>query len=145
MEEEDTSDGDFYCPIPIPKEATHRVTDYSDCWVTPNGFVGPRYFWYDKEKTKKYRFQCFNIEGELYGVSNTWHEDGTLYIEKNYKDGKRHGVTKWWYDDGRLYFEDNYKDGKKHGVCKTWSDNGKLIRECNYEEGKCVSCVHGHC
>ena len=120
-EEEDTSDGEFNCPIPIPNEASHIVEDYKEYWLTPNGFVGPYYTWYDTEKTKKRIFFCFNIEGEL------------------------HGVFKWWHEDGTPLYEHNYKDGKAHGVCKTWSANGKLIRECNYEEGKCISCVHGHC
>jgi hypothetical protein len=168
-EEEDTSDGEFYCPIPIPNEAAHIVEDYSEYWSTPNGFVGPYYRWYDREKTKKWSFSCYNAEGKLHGVYKSWYEDGAPRGEGNYEDGKKQGVCKSWYEDGTprsewnykdgkvqgvckewYYngtpkFEWNYKDGKNHGVCKDWSVNGKLTRECNYEEGKCVSCVHGHC
>jgi antitoxin component YwqK of YwqJK toxin-antitoxin module len=149
------------------------LTDYSEYWieywVTPNGFVGPYYSWYDREKTKKHSFSCYNIEGEQHGLAKMWYEDGTLHTEQNYKDGefqgvwrmwyedgtpqfednykdgKLHGVSKCWYYDGTLNYEHNYKDGKLHGVCKRWDKDGKIHRECNYEEGNCVSCVHGRC
>jgi antitoxin component YwqK of YwqJK toxin-antitoxin module len=137
MEEEDTSDGEFNCPI--PNEASHIVGDYSEYWWTPNGSVGPHYSWYDREKTKKYRFKCYNIEGELHGVSKEWYEDGTLYTKKNYKDGKKHGVYKVWYEDGTLRYEGNYKDGKLHGVYKQWHEDGTLRYEWNYKDDK----LHG--
>jgi hypothetical protein len=150
-EEEDTSDGDtsdgeFNCPIPIPNEASHIVEDDMEYWSTPSGFVGtryvgPRYSWYDREKTKKWNFACYNIEGELHGVSKMWYEDGTPKYEKNYKDGKLHGVYKWWYGDGTPKYEENYKDGKEHGVCKEWYDDGTPKSEHNYKDGK----EHGVC
>jgi antitoxin component YwqK of YwqJK toxin-antitoxin module len=138
-EEEDTSDGEFNCPIPIPKEAKHIVTDTSEYWSTPNGFVGPYYSWFDREKTKKSHFSCYNIEGERHGLDKIWCEDGTLFIEHNYKDGKLHGVTKRWCKDGTLYIEHNYKDGKSHGVTKRWYGDGTLFIEYNYKDGK----LHG--
>ncbi|MEA2000176.1 MAG: toxin-antitoxin system YwqK family antitoxin [Euryarchaeota archaeon] len=139
--EEDTSDGEFNCPIPIPNEASHIVSDRREYWRTPNGFVGPHYSWYDREKTKKHCFRCYNIEGKVHGVSKWWYEDGTLEIEGNYKDGKFHGVSKWWYEDGTLKEECNYKDGKRHGVSKWWYRDGTLKEECNYKDGK----FHGVC
>ena len=161
--EEDTSDGEFNCPI--PNEASHIVENYIEYWSTPNGFVGPWYSWYDRGKTKKYRFYCYNIDGELHGVSKmwyedgtpkgechykegkrhgvckSWYEDGTPKYESNFKDGKIHGVSKWWYEDGTLKYEDNYKDGKRHGVCKEWHEDGTLKYEDNCKDGK----RHGVC
>ena len=134
--EEDTSDGEFYCPIPIPNEASHIVEDYEEYWWTPNGFVGPRYTWYDMEKTKKYCFFCYNIEGERHGLAKVWYEDGPLSCEWNYKDGKDHGVCKGWWKDGTPQYERNYKDGKEHGVCKGWYEDGTLDTEDNYKDGK---------
>ena len=134
--EEDTSDGEFNCPIPIPNEASHIVEDYSEYWSTPNGFVGPHYTWYDREKTKKRYFQCYNIEGELHGVSKRWWNDGTPGGEVNYKDGKKHGVLKCWYEDGTPMHEHNYKDDKLHGVSKRWWNDGTPKYERNYEDGK---------
>jgi antitoxin component YwqK of YwqJK toxin-antitoxin module len=97
-------------------------TVYYDRWMMPNGdFVGPNQQWYDEEKTRRAFFGCHNTEGELYGLVSSWHENGML-------------------DE-----ECNFKDGKPHGVCKHWSKDGTLIYECNYEEGECVSCTVGKC
>jgi antitoxin component YwqK of YwqJK toxin-antitoxin module len=134
-EEEETSDGDFHCPIPIPNEASHIVEDYREYWLTPNGFVGPYYCWYDREKTKKRYFKCYNIEGKLHGVSKGWYEDGTPKREWNYKDGKDDGVSKGWYEDGTPKYEWNYKDGKEHGVYKDWYEDGTPKGEWNYKDG----------
>jgi antitoxin component YwqK of YwqJK toxin-antitoxin module len=137
--EEDTSDGDtfdgeFSCPI--PKEASHIVSDRSEYWSTPNGFVGPYYTWYDEEKTKKHRFYCYNIEGERHGLAKEWYDDGTPKYEDNYKDGKYHGVSKGWYENGIPKYEWNYKDGKYHGVYKVWRNDGTPKSERNYKDGK---------
>ena len=167
--EEDTSAGEFNCPIPAGAE--HIVKPYEDYWEIDGKTVGPYQSWYDIEKTKKYSFSCYNAEGKRYGVIKTWYEDGTLEKEYdvadgknsgvakewyndgtlkwewnyNYKNGKQHGLSKKWYEDGTLKEESNYEDGAMNGVSKGWYKSGKLKYECNFKDNKCVSCVHGVC
>ena len=158
--EEDTSAGEFNCPIPAGAE--HIVTDTEDYWIMDGKNVGPYHSWYVySEKTEKEAFACYDAEGKLYGVDKLWRKDGTLEAEYNHKTGvgkmwhengmlrweynHKTGVYKWWYDNGTLEYEWNYKDDKKHGICKGWDKSGKLKYECNYKEGKCVGCVLGQC
>ncbi|MDC0100495.1 DUF1566 domain-containing protein [Crocinitomicaceae bacterium] len=65
-----------------------------------------------------------------------WHENGQLWTEGNYKDGKEEGVQKDWYENGQIWDELNYKDGKEEGVQKSWYENGQLRSESNYKDGK---------
>jgi len=163
--EEDTSAGEFSCPIPAG--AKHIVTDTADYWEIGDTLfgrgktVGPYQRWYDIEKTKKCDFTCRDAEGRIQGLCIGWYEDGTLKSELYYKDDKREGVWKQWYKDGLLkseynykddkmegvcrkfhkrtetfYIEYNYKDGKKDGVYKEWHIGGTLVIEGNYKDDK---------
>ena len=163
--EEDTSAGEFNCPIPAGAE--HVVTELGEGWrvmdskTNKERYVGPYRKWYDKEKTKKQSFICRNAESKIQGISIGWHEDGTLKSEGNYENDKREGMWKEWDKDGMLkseynykddkmegvcrkfhkrsetlYMEYNYKDGKKDGVYKEWHINGTLVIEGNYKDDK---------
>jgi hypothetical protein len=167
--EEDTSTGEFNCPIPAG--AKHIVTDTGDYWEIEGKTVGLYQRWYDIEKTKKRDFTCRDAEGYIVRQKG-WYEDGALRLDCTFPDGKNPGENKWWYNDGTLEmeFNYNYKDGKlrgiikkwykdgtlkeesnldenrqKDGVCRGWFKSGKLKYECNFKEGKCVDCVHGVC
>ena len=85
------------------------------------------------------------------GILREYHNNGRIYSEINYKDGKKHGLFRTWFDNGQLhdsaYFENdsligygvsyyhngvkNYeeqrnKSHKKFGYFKFWYDNGVL-------------------
>ena len=137
---EDTSAGEFNCPIPAGAE--HYVTSTEDYWIMDGKNVGPYQSWYVyTEKTKKEVFMCYDAEGNLCGVDKWWSKNGTLLAEYDHKTGE----SKWWYDNGILKEEYNYKDGKKNGISKKWDESGKLEYECYYEDDICVSCVLGQC
>jgi len=138
--EEDTSAGEFNCPIPAGAE--HIVTSTEDYWIMDGKNVGPYQSWYVyTEKTKKEVFMCYDTEGNLCGVDKWWSKNGTLLAEYDHKTGE----SKWWYDNGILKEEYNYKNGKKNGISKRWDESGKLEYECYYEDDICVSCVLGQC
>ena len=63
-------------------------------------------------------------------------EDGQLYSESNWKDGKKDGLHRKWYEGGRLIYEENYKDGGHDGLAKRWHSNGQLEEEGNWKDGK---------
>ena len=52
------------------------------------------------------------FEGALFnGVGFSFHSNGQLHYESNFKDGELDGLVRTWYDNGQLRFEVNYKDG----------------------------------
>ena len=61
-------------------------------------YHGSHSYWYNNEN--------------YHGVYRSWYLNGNLYKEENYKDGQRHGLSRYWRNDGKLYFERNFKDGK---------------------------------
>ena len=75
-------------------------------------------------------------DGEKDGLSKTWMANGQLEAESNYKNGKVDGLSKVWHSNGQLRFEANYKDGELDGLSKTWDENGQLKTEANYKDGK---------
>ena len=62
--------------------------------------------------------------------------DGTLFSERNYKNGKLHGVSKTFYPDGKLRTKVNYDQGLKHGIALKFFQNGNVYQEYNYNYGK---------
>ena len=70
------------------------------------------------------------------GIVRGWHENGQLWYEKNYKDGKRVGSHREWYENGQLEYEMNFKDGKEDGLCRGWGENGQLSYEANCKDGR---------
>ena len=74
------------------------------------------------------------INGKREGVWK-WYENGQLWYEQHYKEGKPHGISKGWFENGQLKSEHNWKEGQLHGICKWWSEDGQLLSEDHYEEG----------
>ena len=85
-------------------------------------------------KTKKQAL-IYNTRPEN-GKYKQWHDNGQLWEECVYKDGKIEGKYKQWHDNGQLSVERVYKDGKNEGKYKQWHDNGQLWTECVYKDGK---------
>ena len=73
------------------------------------------------------------------GLWRVWHENGQLWTEGNYKDGKLDGLHRRWYDDGQLRWEYNYKDGELDGLFRSWHENGQRAYVINYKDGKLIS------
>ena len=73
------------------------------------------------------------------GIVRGWHENGQLWYEKNYKDGKRVGSHREWHENGQLRFEVNFKDGKFEGLSRNWFEDGQLWYEKNYKDGELIS------
>ena len=78
----------------------------------------------------------------------TWHKNGQLKTESNYKDGKLHGWKRYFsengdllgeaeftdgsgtinvnHENGNIWFSRTYLNGKRHGEQKLWYANGQL-------------------
>lgn len=45
-----------------------------------------------------------------------FYEYGSLYIERNYKNGYQHGASRKWQPDGEIEWENHYHKDKLHGL-----------------------------
>ena len=77
-------------------------------------------------------------DGKEDGLERRWYKNSQLEVERNYSDGKEDGLWKKWYENGQLEEEINYSDGKEDGLWKKWYENGQLMLEGNYKDGKDV-------
>lgn len=69
------------------------------------------------------------------GPYTSYHENGQLENEGNYKNGEKSGVWKEYWDNGQLFQEWDYTSSK-NGIHRTYWKNGQLFNEYNYKEGK---------
>jgi len=70
------------------------------------------------------------------GLIKTYHSNGKLSHEINYKDGKRDGFYRRYSESGNLRNEGNLKDGKQNGLWKVYYTNGNLRNEGNLKDGE---------
>ncbi len=77
-----------------------------------------------------------DLSSLLSGLQKWWYENGQLWCEHVYKDGKLDGPYKGWYENGQLWYDHVYKDGKLDGPCKEWYANGQIQNEQTYKDGR---------
>jgi len=84
---------------------------------------------YDEHENGKLFFQTHYVDGKREGLSKGWDMNGYLSFENNYKSGKKDGLSTWYHKNGTIWRTQEYKDGKEDGLYKMWNENGKLIEE----------------
>ena len=60
------------------------------------------------------------------GIYKTWHRNGQLKIECNYRNGKIDGLYKQWYENGKLHTDCNYVNGKLDGLYFSWHKSSQF-------------------
>jgi antitoxin component YwqK of YwqJK toxin-antitoxin module len=58
-----------------------------------------------------------------------YHENGNLYYESEFKNGKLNGLSKIYFENGQEKEEAFYKDDIAEGLGKMFYENGKLLKE----------------
>ncbi|HEX2671303.1 MAG TPA: hypothetical protein VHM25_10555 [Polyangiaceae bacterium] len=73
-----------------------------------------------------------DASGELHGSVRTYREDGTPWLEYEYRHGKRHGPFRRYHASGQVAQEGRYFDDLLDGLVSFRSDgeNTYSIREC---------------
>jgi len=61
-----------------------------------------------------------------------YHEDGKIWSEGFFINGKSDGVRKTYFDNGKLRYEGNYKEDVRVGKWRFYDENGRLIKEVDY-------------
>ncbi len=73
------------------------------------------------------------------GIVVTKNENGTIFSEKSFKDGKECGPYKYFSDNGSVIAEGNriILNGfsRFDGICKIYHNNGRLKRKTDYRNG----------
>ena len=95
------------------------------------------YTWNDVQKCSQDKDSLCNKEGVLLsGLLKSYDENGNLWIERNYRDGKTNGISKQYYKNGNLWTETSFKNNRWEGLRKIYYENGNLKSELNYKNGK---------
>lgn len=77
------------------------------------------------------------IDGKEHLVKEVqYHPNGKKYIEGGYKDDLRDGFWASWYDDGQLWSEGEFRNGKSHGRRTVYHPNGQKYYEGTFDMGK---------
>lgn len=71
--------------------------------------------------------------GLRHGKWQAWFEDGTLWSEGTYVDGKENGMKKIYYPNGNLYYKGIVTDGQRTGVWEFFDNEGQKIKEVDYD------------
>jgi len=79
-------------------------------------------------------------DGKRDGIFRDWHENGQLYWEEHWKDGKQDGIHRSWYENGQLCWEHHWKDGNQNGIQRGWRENGQLYWEEHWKDGIKINC-----
>lgn len=102
-----------------------------------NGFLSGKYKEYYNSGSLRLEavYKIFTIDTlkkSLYhGSSTTYIQNGEVFSEGDYDQGKKTGVWKEYYQ-GKLLKSETYKDGEKHGPYVEYQRNGILQRRGTY-------------
>jgi antitoxin component YwqK of YwqJK toxin-antitoxin module len=73
------------------------------------------------------------------GKRVSYYENGRIWEEGNFKDGKKDGKWTTYYENGQIKEEGNFKDGRwvrKDGKFISYYENGQIEKEGNFTDGK---------
>ena len=73
-------------------------------------------------------------------ILTTFYSSGNKKMEEGltHQQGKnvvKNGLTTVFYEDGSVYIETNYRNGKFHGEVRVWNEDGELVQIEQYENG----------
>jgi antitoxin component YwqK of YwqJK toxin-antitoxin module len=81
-----------------------------------------------------------NADGkeELWGVGETWFEDGQLETRIEYARGRKHGLSEAYYANGQMKEKGTYAFGLRDGTWESWNDAGESLGVAKFSNGKPV-------
>lgn len=69
------------------------------------------------------------LNGERNGLWKSWYEDGSLWSEGFFENGKREGKSVVYYPNGHKMLEGQYVNNQRTGLWRSWDEDGNLINE----------------
>jgi len=102
------------------KQAPRVIKTYFD-----NGKMSAEWKFSKKEK----------FDETIKATLDAYYDNGRIWFESEFKNGKQDGMTKFSYPDGFPWEEMSFKDGQPHGDFKIYYPGGVVWIEGVYEEG----------
>ena len=87
-------------------------------------------FFYEN-KIKKMQGEYSNDQRS--GHWTAWRENGKLWSEGEYKDGKRNGPGVVYHENGLKYIESTYTNDEKTGKWRFYDTTGKIVKEVDFD------------
>ena len=135
----------YYRPSPKPKKGGFWIVDYymngtkqmegfsANMIVNNEEFDGlVVYFFEDGVVYQEVNY----VDGKIQGSRKIYFESGALKMERNYEGDKKEGRFAEFYETGELLAEGNYEDNLREGVWKTYYKSGKIKERGKYEKGE---------
>lgn len=109
--------------------------------INPDDKRGKFNYWYENGQIW---IECEYLNGKLNGLYNEWYPNGKKKTELTYIKGKINGTEKIWDEDGVISKTIEYKEGNKDGYFITYYTNGRPVRKDLYKndqfkKGKCYT------
>jgi antitoxin component YwqK of YwqJK toxin-antitoxin module len=89
----------------------------------------------EERKQKQSEYYYDRKTGKKEGKYRSWHLNGKLSTECEYKNGEYEGLYKSYHDSGQPFEEVNYKGGVGEGTYKRWNYYGQLMEEYERRNG----------
>lgn len=123
--------------VPVPDSAI----EYFDGVVVARGAVDSLRnrigIWTEFHNTGEFRGKGLYKEGNRVDAWEFFYASGKLEQKGRYdKKGRMQGVWKWFYEDGHLWREENYVNGKREGLLTDYNEEGKIIMQGIFVENK---------
>ena len=66
---------------------------------------------------------------------------GDKFTDNNYEtpNGTRFGIARWWHDNGQLFTEGEFINGKEQGTWILYHSDGQVVEEGVYKDGKKIT------
>jgi antitoxin component YwqK of YwqJK toxin-antitoxin module len=75
------------------------------------------------------------VDGQPHGIRRIWSKARIQIGMAEFNRGKLHGRCLVWFDDGRLYIESSYFEGRLDGDYRSFWPNGKPREIGRYADG----------
>jgi len=72
----------------------------------------------------------------LHGAWTSWHENGQMQEQGEYKEQREHGRWQWWDENGQRIAVGTFIDGEREGPWTFWYEDGTKQMEANYAGGE---------
>lgn len=70
------------------------------------------------------------------GIVKSYHSNGLIASEINYRDGIREGEANFYFENGNIKEQLNYLNGRVEGLVKIYNENGNLKETYVIEDGR---------
>ncbi|RDC63669.1 hypothetical protein AHMF7616_02277 [Adhaeribacter pallidiroseus] len=77
--------------------------------------------------------------GKIVSKVITYHENGKVQSETEYKNGLKNGAFKQFYTSGQPEITGNYRYNRQIGTWKYFDESGKIIKNTVYRNGIAVA------